>query len=196
MTSGYIFTLACSLRVQVLCSRKFPLGHFGSSWWESPIGFHLNFGRKPTQPAHDGSTTWGCWWRRGSRRRPSSRTCETPHEAPDALRPLLDLLTKPLALILVAKQIPWVVQAKLAHEGYVTVEDLGDRWNTPDDARAQGFRDLEFQDGENNFTAASSRFTAMRLLQAVRAAKSMAQTQLHVGRTTATEPKGPPGQPL
>ena len=90
-------------------------------------------------------------------------------EAPE----FLDLLTKPLALILVAKQIPWVVQAKLAQEGY-----------TPEDARAQGPRDLEFKDGENNFNAASSRFTAMRLLQAVRAAKSMAQTQLHVGRTT------------
>ena len=88
------------------------------------------------------------------------------------------------------------MQAKLAQEGYVTVEDLGDRWNTPEDARAQGPRDLEFQDGENNFNQASSRFTAMRLLQAVRAAKSMAQTQLHVGRTAAVERPGTAKGPL
>ena len=50
-----------------------------------------------------------------------------PTEAPEALQPHLDLLTKPLSLILVAKQIPWVVQAKLAQEGYVTVEDPGGR---------------------------------------------------------------------
>ena len=118
---------------------------------------------------------------------PPAEPVKPPTEAPDALQPFLDLLTKPLALILVAKQIPWVVQAKLAQEGYVTVED---RWNTPEDARAQGVRDQEFQAGENNFSAASSQFTAMHLLQAVRAAKSMAQTQLHVGRTTATEPTG------
>ena len=123
---------------------------------------------------------------------PPAEPVKPPTEAPDALQPFLDLLTKPLALILVAKQIPWVVQAKLAQEGYVTVEDLGDRWNTPQEARAQGPRDLEFQAGENN----SSRFTAMRLLQVVRAAKSMAQTQLHVGRTTATEPPGTAKGPL
>ena len=68
--------------------------------------------------------------------------------------------------------------------------------NTPEDARAQGPRDLEFQDGENNFNQASSRFTAMRLLQAVRAAKSMAQTQLHVGRTAAVERPGTAKGPL
>ena len=74
---------------------------------------------------------------------PPAEPVKPPTEAPEALQPMLDLLTKPLALILVAKQIPWVVQAKLAREGYVTVEDLGDRWNTPEDARAQGPRDLE-----------------------------------------------------
>ena len=132
----------------------------------------------------------------GGRRCPPAEPVKPPTEAPEALRPFLDLLTKPLALILVAKQIHWVVQAKLAQEGYVTVEDLGDRWNTPEDARAQGPRDLEFQDGENNFNQASSRFTAMRLLQAVRAAKSMAQTQLHVGRTAAVERPGTAKGPL
>ena len=70
----------------------------------------------------------------------------------------------------------------------MTVEDLGDRWNTPED--------LEFQDCENNFNQASSRFTAMRLLQAVQAAESMAQAQLHVGRTAATELPGTAKGPL
>ena len=72
---------------------------------------------------------------------PPAEPVTPPTEAPDALRPFLDLLTKPLALILVAKQIPWVVQAKLAQEGYVTVEDLGGRWNTPQNPDAWAFKD-------------------------------------------------------
>ena len=67
--------------------------------------------------------------------------------------------------------------------------------DTPKYARGEGPRDLEFQDGENNFNQASSRFTAMRLLQAVRAARLMAQTQLHVGRTGRGTPRHGQGPP-
>ena len=174
---GYFFWVHIHLRVQVLCSLKFTKRPTRTFWLKLVAIIHRiapELWRKTTQPALDGSSAWWCWWWVGAGGAPPA--VKPPTEAPDALRPFLDLLTKPLA--------------------YVTVEDLGDRWNTPEDARAQGPRDLEFQDGENNFNQASSRFTAMRLLQAFRAAKSMAQTQLHVGRTAATEPPGTAKGPL
>ena len=73
----------------------------------------------------------------------------------------------------VAKLQVRVIQAALGASGYVTVEDLVDRWNTPAAARDNGPRDLAFQDGENGFNAQTSAFTAMRLLQAVRVAANL-----------------------
>ena len=49
-------------------------------------------------------------------------------------------LHKPLAAILVGKEIPWATQAALGASGYVTVEDLADRWDTPAAARENGPR--------------------------------------------------------
>ena len=82
-------------------------------------------------------------------------------------------LQKPLAAILVGKEIPWATHTALGASGYVTVEDLADRWNTPTAARENGPRNLGFQDGENGFNAQTSAFTAMRLLQAVRVAGNL-----------------------
>ncbi|CAK9062794.1 unnamed protein product [Durusdinium trenchii] len=157
------------------CARCFAKGDLPKSWFVSRLGTVEGKDIPDLEVDTESSATSGS-------ETDDSVDTQSVLPAPEALQPHLDFLTKPLALILVAKQIPWVVQAKLAQEGYVTVEDLGDRWNTPEDARAQGPRDLEF--------------TAMRLLQAVRAAKSLAQTQLHVGRTTATEPPGTAKGPL
>ena len=53
--------------------------------------------------------------------------------------------------------------AALGASGYVTVEDLADRWNTPAEAREHG-------PGTWNFNAQTSAFTATCLLQAVRVA--------------------------
>ena len=127
---------------------------------------------------------------------PPAEPVKPPTEAPEALRPYLDLLTKPLALILVAKQIPWVVQAKLAQQGYVTVEDLGDRWNTPEDARAQGPRDLEFQDGENNFLPVHCHAFASGGPGGQVDGSDTASCGSHRGRGTPRHGQGPPGQPL
>ena len=186
--------------MQVLCSLKFTKCPTGTFWLKlvaiarriAPEGWEENPPDPPLMAAPHGGARGGG----GAGGAPPIEPAKPSTEAPEALQPHLDVLTKPLALILVAKQIPSLVQAKLAQEGYVTVEDVGDGWNTPEDARAQGPRDLEFRNGENNFDEASSRFTAMRLLQAVRAAKSMAQTQLHIGRATTTEPPGTAKGPL
>ena len=54
-----------------------------------------------------------------------------PEEVPAAIKEDVAKLQKPLAAILVGKEIPWLIQAALGASGYVTVEDLADRWNTP-----------------------------------------------------------------
>ena len=47
-----------------------------------------------------------------------------PEEVPAAIKEDVAKLQKPLAAILVGKEIPWVIQAALGASGYVTVEDL------------------------------------------------------------------------
>ena len=95
-----------------------------------------------------------------------------PDEVPDEFKEDVAKLHKPLAAILVGKEIPWAAQAALGASGYVTVEDLADRWDTPA-ARENGPQDLGFRDGENGFNVQTLAFTAMRLLQAVRVAASL-----------------------
>ena len=99
----------------------------------------------------------------------------TPPEAiPPDQQEDVERLSKGLSVLLVSKQIPWRVQGELARQGYTTVEDLADRWDSPEEARNHGPRDLDFTDGNHGFTTQSSPFTAMRLLQAVRAARMLA----------------------
>ena len=88
----------------------------------------------------------------------------------------MDKLSKASQVLLTSKQIPWIVQAKMGEQGYTTLEDLPDRWDTAEQARTQGPAELEFTAGTNDFTQAITDFTAMRLYQAVKAAKSMASS--------------------
>ena len=88
-----------------------------------------------------------------------------PEEVPAEIKEDVAKLQKPLAAILVGKEIPWVIQAALGASGYVTVEDLADRWNTPAAAR-------DWSPGPG-IPAQTSAFTAMRLLQAVRVAANL-----------------------
>ena len=97
-------------------------------------------------------------------------------EVPAEIKEDVAKLQKPLAAILVGKEIPWVIQATLGASGYVTVEDLADRWNTLAAARDNGPRDLGFQDGENGNNAQTG-------LQAARVAANLVRGANH-----------PPGQ--
>ena len=72
-----------------------------------------------------------------------------PEACPEELVANVEALHSSLKTLLIAKKIPWAVMAKLGEEGYVTMEDLGDRWNTPQEARDQGPRKLEFAAGPN-----------------------------------------------
>ena len=57
----------------------------------------------------------------------------------------------------------------------MTIEDLADRWDTPQSARTNGPAELGFRDGENGFNAKKSAYASMKLYQVVRAAKDLVQ---------------------
>ena len=92
-----------------------------------------------------------------------------PDDIPAALKDEVDKLSNTSQVLLTS-------QAKMGEQGYTTLEDLADRWDTAEQARTQGPAQLEFTAGTNDFTQAITDFTAMRLYQAVKAAKSMASS--------------------
>ena len=47
-----------------------------------------------------------------------------PKEIPDILREDVEKLHRSVQVLLVSKQIPWIVQAQMARDGYTTMEDL------------------------------------------------------------------------
>ena len=84
-------------------------------------------------------------------------------------------------ILLVSKQIPWRIQGELARQGYITVEDRADRWDSPAEARNHGPRELDFTEGNHGFTSQSTAFTAMRLLEAVRPLESLSTSSCWSG---------------
>ena len=86
------------------------------------------------------------------------------------------------------KAIPWQVQAKLARDGYVTMEDLADRWDTPENARNHSPQELEFQRNAH-ITEAQEKFVAMRIYQCVRHAKSVVLNQPSASAGPLSQPK-------
>ena len=98
---------------------------------------------------------------------------------PDDIRaPLkvgMEKLSAPLKTFLMGKVVPYIIQHRLGEENYVTIEDLADRWDTPQSARTNGPAELGFRDGESGFNAKKSAYAAMKLYQVVRAAKVLVQ---------------------
>ena len=90
-----------------------------------------------------------------------------PDEVPDEFKEDVAKLHKPLAAILVGKEIFWAAQAALG------ASDTS-RWRTWRTAGTPQRRQGRMaRDGENGFNVHTSAFTAMRLLQAVRVAASL-----------------------
>ena len=83
---------------------------------------------------------------------------------PTANKADVDKLHQSVRTLLTHKAIPWQVQAKLARDGYVTMEDLADRWDTPENARNHAPQELEFQRNAH-ITEAQEKFVAMRIYQ-------------------------------
>ena len=65
-----------------------------------------------------------------------------PKEIPAALKEKVDTLHNSVQVLFVSKQIPWIIQAKMAEDGYVTMEDLACRWVSAEKAREEGPKDL------------------------------------------------------
>ena len=124
---------------------------------------------------------------------PMAALSKPPEAIPDAYANDLAKLHSSVATLFARKQIPYSVQAALAQEGYVgyvTVEDIADRWDDPAAARTNGPRALGFESGTHGFTDQSCAFTAMRLFQAIKAAKDMTKN-LYVPRSCITPGQGP-----
>ena len=106
-------------------------------------------------------------------------TGSPPKEIPADLKVKVETLHNSVQVLFVSKQIPWIIQAQMAEDGYVTMEDLACRWVSAEKGREEGPKDLKFRDGENGFDKAISDFSATRLYQAVLQARSL----IHSGKT-------------
>ena len=104
-----------------------------------------------------------------------------PKEIPADLKEKVDTLHNSVQVLFVSKQIPWIIQAQMAEDGYVTMEDLACRWVSAEKSREDGPKDLKFRDGENGFDKSTSDFSAMRLYQAVLQARML----IHSGKTSS-----------
>lgn len=60
----------------------------------------------------------------------------------------------------------------MASDGYVTMEDMADRWNSPQDARASAPADLDYTAPAHGVDAAEQAFISMRVFQCVRHAQT------------------------
>ena len=72
---------------------------------------------------------------------------------------------------MVLKGIPWFIQATLSDEGFVSMEDLATRWDSPDRARETAPGELGFAPNNHHYTDVTSRLIAARMFQVVHAAQ-------------------------
>ena len=65
-------------------------------------------------------------------------TANPPVEIPAALQVGIDKLSSPLKTLLMGKVVPYIIQHRLGEDGYVTIEDLADRWDDRKDQWTSG----------------------------------------------------------
>ena len=65
-----------------------------------------------------------------------------PDDIPGPLQAGIDKLSAPLKTLLMGKVAPYIIQHRLGEDNYVTIEDLADRWDTPQSARPMVQRSL------------------------------------------------------
>ena len=70
------------------------------------------------------------------------------------------------------KCLPYFIQATLAEEGYCSVEDLADRWDKAEDARANGPKELKFEVGSNGYTAELTKLVAIETVPSGQTSKT------------------------
>ena len=70
-------------------------------------------------------------------------TATPPEDIPAALQAGIDKLSSPLKTLLKVKVVPYIIQHRLGGGSYVTIEDLADRWDTPQIARTMDQRNWD-----------------------------------------------------
>ncbi|CAE8724902.1 unnamed protein product, partial [Polarella glacialis] len=106
---------------------------------------------------------------------PSTMTTTTssPSAIPVAYEADVKLLHTDASRILDQYSIPYSIQATLARDGYVTIDDLSCRWDTPELARSNAEVDLGFSSTHTGWDKRASEHACMRHYQAVKKAKSI-----------------------
>ena len=83
----------------------------------------------------------------------SVNLAKPPDQVPPGLEAGVLKLTRQARTLLDLKVIPYYIQAQLGDAGYITVEDLADRWHTAEEARVSGPKELKFEANSNDYTA-------------------------------------------
>ncbi|CAE8624882.1 unnamed protein product [Polarella glacialis] len=102
-----------------------------------------------------------------------TETTSSPSAIPVAYEVNVALLHTDARRILDRHSIPYSIQATLAGEGYVTIDDLSCRWDTPELARSNAEVDLGFSATHAGWDKRASDHACMRLYQAVKKDKSI-----------------------
>lgn len=102
----------------------------------------------------------------------SDKISRPPDEVPACYEAARAKITRQMKRILDLKATPYYIQANLADEGFVTLEDLVDCWKTAEDARKDGPKELKLESGANDYTPELERLCSRRLYQAAKLAKS------------------------
>ncbi|CAE8638495.1 unnamed protein product [Polarella glacialis] len=100
-------------------------------------------------------------------------TTSSPSAIPVAHEADVNLLHTDARRILDQYSIPYSIQASLAQDGYVTLDDLSCRWDTPELARSNAEVYLGFSSTHTGWDKRASEHACMHLYQAVKKAKSI-----------------------
>jgi hypothetical protein len=109
---------------------------------------------------------------------------------PDPVPPCLEAgvlkLTRQSRTLLDLKVILYYIQAQLGDAGYITIEDLADRWDKAEEARTTGPKELKFEANSKDYTAEFTKLCAMRLYQAMKLAKQSGGSSVAFGTDATT----------
>jgi hypothetical protein len=102
-----------------------------------------------------------------------------PDVVPEQYKDQVDLLHQQVLTIFQSKEIPYFIMARMASDGYRSVEDLADRWPTITEARNNSPADLQFRHTDRGgalITQEKTNHLAMRISQCVRQAQQLLGT--------------------
>ena len=102
-----------------------------------------------------------------------------PDAVPEQYKDQVELLHQQVLTIFQSKEIPYFIMARMASDGYRSVEDLADRWPTITEARNNSPADLQFRHTDRGgalITQEKTNHLAMRISQCVRQAQQLLGT--------------------